>query len=71
MVPPMLQDYSIEEPQLLSFGNICMIYGSWTSTSQFSGYGWVWMDSFGMVQLMGTQNYIRRESALHSEVEAL
>ncbi|KAF2586453.1 hypothetical protein F2Q70_00035737 [Brassica cretica] len=45
--------------------------GSWTSTSQFSGYGWVWMDSLEKVQLMGTQNYPRRESALHSEVEAL
>ncbi|KAF2543579.1 hypothetical protein F2Q68_00030951 [Brassica cretica] len=36
-----------------------------------SGYGWVWMDSLEKVQLMGTQNYPRRESALHSEVEAL
>ena len=45
--------------------------GSWTSTSQFSGYGWVWMDIFGKIQLMGTRNYIQRESALHSEVEAL
>ena len=34
-------------------------------------YGWVWIDSSGMVQFMGTKNYIRRESALHSEVEAL
>ena len=29
------------------------------------------MDSLGKAQLMGTQNYIRRESALHSELEAL
>jgi len=29
------------------------------------------MDSLGKVQLMGTRNYIRRESALHSELEAL
>ena len=29
------------------------------------------MDSLGKVQLMGTQNYIRRECALHSELEAL
>ena len=48
-----------------------MVDGSWTCTTQFSGCGWVWMDSFEKFQLMGTQNYIRRESALHSEVEAL
>ncbi|KAF3493672.1 hypothetical protein DY000_02055506 [Brassica cretica] len=33
--------------------------------------GWAWMDNLGKVQLMGTQNYTRRESPLHSEVEAL
>ncbi|KAF2530470.1 hypothetical protein F2Q70_00031271 [Brassica cretica] len=71
MVPPIPQDRSVEEPQVLSLDNICMIYGSWTSTSQFSGCRWVWIDSLGNVQLMETQNYIRRESVLHSEVEAL
>ncbi|CAG7875677.1 unnamed protein product [Brassica rapa] len=29
------------------------------------------MDSFGKIQLMGTRNYIQRECALHSEVEAM
>ena len=29
------------------------------------------MDSLGKVQLMGTRNYPRRESSLHSEVEAI
>ena len=29
------------------------------------------MDSMGKAQLMGTRNHIRRESPLHSEVEAL
>ena len=29
------------------------------------------MDSRGSIQLLGTKNFIRRESALHSEVEAL
>ncbi|KAF2565660.1 hypothetical protein F2Q70_00025301 [Brassica cretica] len=48
-----------------------MIDGSWTSTSQFSGCGCVWMDSLKKVQLMGTRNHVRRESALHPEVEAL
>ena len=71
MVTPTPQGHSIEEPQVLSLDNICMIDGSWTSTSQFNGCGWVWIDSLGKVQLMGTRNYIRRESALHLEVEAL
>ena len=71
MVPSIPQDHSIEDPQVLSFGNICMIDGSWTSTTQFSECGWVWMDSLGKVQLMGTWIFSRRESALHSEVEAL
>ena len=48
-----------------------MIDGLWTCTSRFSGCGSVWMDNLGKVQLMGTRNYIRRESALHSELEAL
>ena len=48
-----------------------MIDGLWTSTTQFSGCGWVWMDSLGKVQLMGTRNYPHQESALHSEVEVL
>nr|VDD51010.1 unnamed protein product [Brassica oleracea] len=71
MVPSIPQDHIIEEPQVLSLGNICMIDGSWTSTSQFGGCGWVWLDRLGNLQLMGTRNYPRRESALHSEVEAL
>ena len=53
MVPPIPQDKSIGEPQVLSLGNICMIDGSWTSTSQFSGCGWDWMDSLEKVQTYG------------------
>ena len=71
MVTPTLQPQGSEEPQVISVDSICMIDGSWTSTAQFSGNGWVWMYSFGKVQLMGTRNCIRRELALHSEVEAL
>ena len=48
-----------------------MIDVSWTSTSQFSGYRWVWLDSLVKVQLMKTQNHIRRVYALHLEMEAL
>nr|VDD45267.1 unnamed protein product [Brassica oleracea] len=40
ILPHIPQDHIIEEPQVLSLGNICMIDGSWTSTSQFSGSGW-------------------------------
>ena len=71
MVPSTPQDHSIDKPQVLSLGNICMIDGSWTFTAQFSGCGWTRIDSLGKVQLMGIRNYIRRESALHSEVEPL
>ncbi|KAF3560974.1 hypothetical protein DY000_02016699 [Brassica cretica] len=37
----------------------------------FSGIGWVWKDNMGKIQLMGTRNLRRRETALHSELEAL
>ncbi|KAF8105342.1 hypothetical protein N665_0158s0026, partial [Sinapis alba] len=63
-VSPHAQIFEI--PQVLSLSNICMGDGLWTSTNQFSGYGWVWK-----IQLMGTQNLRRRETALHSELEAL
>lgn len=48
-----------------------MVDGSWTSLKQFSGCEWVWKDSLGQIQLMEMRNLSRRESALHSEVEAL
>ncbi|KAF3556463.1 hypothetical protein F2Q69_00012511 [Brassica cretica] len=41
--------------------------GSWTASDRFSGCGWVWMDSREDIQLMGTRNFTRCESALHSE----
>ncbi|KAF3534184.1 hypothetical protein DY000_02038812 [Brassica cretica] len=68
---PVIQENNTEEPQVLSLGNICLLDGSWTSAAHFSGCGWVWMDSGGNIQLMGTRNITRRESALHSELEAL
>ena len=71
MVPSPQQEHSSDQPQVLSLDSICMIDGSWTSTSQFSGCGWAWMGSLEEVQLMGTRNYIRREYPLHSELEAL
>ena len=48
-----------------------MVDGSWTSTDQFSGIWWVWKNSMGKIQLMGTQNLRRRETSLYSELEAL
>ena len=62
-VPPQAQ--TIEETQALSLGNICMVDGSWTSTAQFSGMGWVWKDTMGKIQLMGSRNLRRRQTALH------
>ena len=50
---------------------MCMVDGSWTSTDQFSGIGWFWKDNTGKIQLMGTRNLRRWETALHSEPEAL
>ena len=71
VVQPVVQDIISEEPQVISLGNICLLDGSWTASAQFSGCGWVWWDSGGNIQLLGTRNFNRRESALHSEVEAL
>jgi len=69
MHPPQAQ--IAEETQALSLGNICMVDGAWTSTAQFSEIGWVWKDSMGKIQLMGSRNLRRRETALHSKLEAL
>ena len=65
------QVHIADDTHALSLGNICMVDGSWTSTDQFSGIGWVWKDSMGKIQLMGTRNLRRREKALHSDLEAL
>ncbi|KAG5384494.1 hypothetical protein IGI04_035964 [Brassica rapa subsp. trilocularis] len=71
MIPPVVHASDNKEIQVLNLGNICMLDGSWTTSDRFSGCGWVWMDSGKNIQLMGTQNFTRCESALHSEVEAL
>src|SRR5690606_5131460 len=59
------------EPQILSLGNICLIDGSWMKKAEFSGSGWIWLDSLGKAQLMGAKNIICIESPLHSELAAL
>ncbi|XP_033138739.1 uncharacterized protein LOC117129289 [Brassica rapa] len=71
VVQTVTQDTINEEPQAVCLKNICLLDGSWTLSANFSGCGWTWMDSSGNIQLMGTKNFPRRESALHSEVEAL
>ncbi|KAF3548307.1 hypothetical protein DY000_02008667 [Brassica cretica] len=71
VVQPVVQDNISEVDQAISLGNICLLDGSWTSSAHISGCGWVWMDSAENTQLMGTKNFTRLESALHSEVEAL
>lgn len=45
--------------------------GSWSSTYRFSGCDWVWKDISKNNQLLGSRNSKRRESTLHSELEAL
>ncbi|XP_048605842.1 uncharacterized protein LOC125583250 [Brassica napus] len=68
---PVVQDNNMENPQVISLGNICLLDGSWTASANYSGCGWVWLDSSGKTQLIGTRNLTRRESALHTEVKAL
>ena len=70
-IPDNPRELHNEELQAISLDNICMVDGSWTSMAQFSGCGWVWKDSLGQTQLMGMRNLSRRETSLHSEVEAL
>ena len=38
-IPAPPHAHIIEEPQVSSLGNICMVNGSWTFTAQFSGSG--------------------------------
>ncbi|XP_048622814.1 uncharacterized protein LOC125591926 [Brassica napus] len=71
VIQPVPQGNNMVIPQVISLGNICLLDGSWIASANFSGCGWVWMDSRGKAQLMGLKNITRRESALHSEVEAL
>ncbi|KAF3541648.1 hypothetical protein F2Q69_00021162 [Brassica cretica] len=71
MIPLVVQTINNDENQDLSLGNICLLDGSWTASDRFSGCGWVWMDSGENIQLMGTRNFTRCESALHLKVEAL
>ena len=71
MAPDIPHELHNEEPQAICLDNICMVDGSWISMDQFSGCGWVCKDSLGQIQLMRMRNLTKRESSLHSEVEAL
>ena len=46
-----LQGQPQEETHALNLGSICMVDGSWTSTTQFSGMRLLWKDSTGKIQL--------------------
>ncbi|KAF2556216.1 hypothetical protein F2Q68_00016678 [Brassica cretica] len=48
-----------------------MVDSSWTSTDQFNEIGSVWKDSMRKIQLIETRNLRRRDTSLHSELEAL
>ena len=58
----------IETSETIHLENICLVDGSWTSTSVFNGYEWKWLDNTRRTQLMGIRNQRRRESALHTEL---
>ena len=47
----------------------CMTDGSWTHDALFSGYGWIWVNSRGVTQLLGARNQRRRISPLHYELK--
>ncbi|KAF8104356.1 hypothetical protein N665_0173s0010 [Sinapis alba] len=49
--------------------SICLVGGSWTVESQYSGYGWVWIDEMGNEPLICLRNKEQRISPLHSELE--
>ncbi|KAL0659940.1 hypothetical protein Bca4012_080525 [Brassica carinata] len=70
-IPDTPQEVPNDEAQAISLDNICTVDVPWISIAQFSGCGWVWKDSLRQIQLMGMRNFSRRESVLHSEVEAL
>uniref|UniRef100_A0A0D3AG35 Uncharacterized protein n=1 Tax=Brassica oleracea var. oleracea TaxID=109376 RepID=A0A0D3AG35_BRAOL len=57
-IPIPTQAPIVEETQALSLDNICMLDGSWTSTDQFSGIGWVWKDSTRKIQLIDYKDLI-------------
>ena len=47
----------------------CMTDGSWTHDALFSGYGWIWVNSRGVTQLLRARNQQRRISPLHYELK--
>ena len=51
------QEHSSIEFQVISLENIYMVNGSCTSTAQLCGCRWIWKDSFGKIQLMGTPKF--------------
>lgn len=71
IVPTAAQLSSNIEAQVISLENICLVDGSWSSKSQFSGCSWVWRNTSGKIQLLGRQNSRRKESALYSKLEDL
>ena len=60
-----------QNPKRAPISERCMIDGSWTHNALFNGYGWTWINSRGVTQLLGARNQRRRISPLHSELEAL
>lgn len=59
------------DTQALSLQSICLVDGSWTADSHYSGLGWVWMDETRNDQFLGLRNKERRLSLLYSQLETL
>lgn len=57
-----LMQTPISTSQAICLENIYLVDGSWTSTSIFSGCGWMLLDNTGHTQLMWIRNQNRRES---------
>ena len=51
--------------------SICLVDGSWTVESPYSGYGWIWLDEMGNEKIMVLRNKKRCLSPLHLELDAL
>ena len=68
--PTALISKQAQTSQAIRYENIFSVDGSWTCTSVFSGFGWMWQDNTRLTQLMYTRYQWRRETALHTELEA-
>ena len=65
------EEVEAQNPERPPMSERLMIDGSLTHDAFISGYGWTWINSRGVMQLLGARIQRRRISPLHSELEAL